>query len=108
MASQEEAAKFAVTMFVDRLVLEIGKAATALQGFDALVFTGGIGENAAAVRAGVLAKLEWLGLAPDAKANLANASVLTTSASQRSAHVIKTNEELVIAKSVRTMLGKGH
>ena len=106
LASQDEAAQFAVTMFVDRLVLEIGKAATALEGFDALVFTGGIGENAAAIRARVLARLSWLGIALDVKANLANASVITIARSQRSAHVIKTNEELVIAKLVRAMLGK--
>lgn len=105
LASNDEAATFAVTMFVDRLVLEIGKAATALQGFDAIVFTGGIGENAAAIRAGVIAKLGWLGLELDAPANLANAHLITTATSRRSAHVIKTDEELVIAKSVRAMLG---
>jgi acetate kinase len=108
LASKEDAAKFAITMFVDRLVLEIGKAATALQGFDALVFTGGIGENSAPVRAGVLIKLHWLGLELDPKANLANAPIITTPASQRNAHVIKTDEELVIAKSVKAMLGSGY
>ena len=106
LASHDELAKFAIAMFVDRLVLEIGKAAAALQGFDALVFTGGIGENAAPIRERVVHKLQWLGLDLDVKANAANASEITTTSSQRSAHVIKTNEELVIAKSVRAMLGK--
>jgi acetate kinase len=105
LTSQDEAAQFAVTMFVDRLVLEIGKAATALQGFDALVFTGGIGENAAPIRAGVLARLQWLGLELDRQANVTHAPVITMPTSQRSAHVIKTNEELVIAKAVKAMLG---
>jgi acetate kinase len=106
LASNDEAAKFAITMFVDRLVLEIGRAATALQGFDALVFTGGIGENAAPIRELVAAKLGWLGLSLDPAANIANALTITTPTSQRSAHVVKTDEELVIAKSVHTMLGK--
>ena len=106
LASQDEPAKFAVTMFVDRLVLEIGKAATALQGFDALLFTGGIGENAAPIRERVVQQLAWLGLDLDAKANAANAHDISTKSSQRSAHVVKTDEELVIAKSVRAMLGK--
>jgi acetate kinase len=105
LASESEAAKFAVAMFVDRLVLEIGKAAAALGGFDALVFTGGIGENAALVRANVVVKLDWLGLELDQQANSSNVSVITTHESQRSAHVVKTNEELVIAKSVAAMLG---
>jgi acetate kinase len=105
LASQDEAAQFAITMFVDRLVLEIGKAATALQGFDALVFTGGIGENAAAIRAAALSKLGWLGLELDHESNLAHGPTVTTATSQRTAHVIKTDEELVIAKAVKAMLG---
>ncbi len=108
LASNEDAAKFAITMFVDRLVLEIGKATTALQGLDALVFTGGIGEHAAPVRASVVEKLGWLGFALDQTANLANLHTITTPASQRSAHVVKTDEELVIAKSVQAMLGNAH
>lgn len=105
LASQDGAAQFAVAMFVDRLVLEIGKAATALQGFDALVFTGGIGENAAPIRTATLSKLGWLGLEVDEKSNISHSHVITTATSQRSAHVIKTDEELVIAKAVKAMLG---
>lgn len=83
LASRDPDAVFAIAMFVDRLVLEVGRAAAALQGVDTLVFTGGIGENATAIRDSALAKLAWL-----------NAT----------SHVIKTDEELMIAKSVRAVL----
>jgi acetate kinase len=48
-------------MYVDRLVQEIGAAAASLEGCDAIVFSGGIGENSAPIRAMVLKRLSWLG-----------------------------------------------
>jgi acetate kinase len=91
LASDDPRAAFAVAMFVDRLVLEIGRAAAALQGFDTLAFTGGIGENAAAIRASVIERLGWLDVGADENA-------------PRKAVVIHTNEEQVIAKVVRAMV----
>jgi acetate kinase len=89
-----EGARLAVAMFVDRLVQEIGAAAAALGGLDALVFTGGIGENAAPVRAATVQALGWLGLELDAAANAAHAITITRPGV--SAHVVATDEEAVI------------
>lgn len=104
LASDDPKAAFAIAMFVDRLVLEIGRAAAALQGFDVLVFTGGIGENATAIRRSALAQLHWLGLELDETANAGGYGTITTASSQRTAVVVRTDEELVIAKSVSSML----
>ena len=61
LASVDPRAKLAVELFVHRTVREIGSLATVLQGLDALVFTGGIGENATAVRTAISAAVRWLG-----------------------------------------------
>ncbi len=96
-----EDAAFAVAMFVDRLVLEIGAAAAAAGGIDALVFTGGIGENAAPVRAQVVEALGWLSFRLDAYANRRHAPTITRGSPR--AHVIATDEERVIAESTRRL-----
>lgn len=100
LSDKSERAAFAVRMFCDRLAQEIGATAAAIGGLDALVFTGGIGENAAPVRAAVLDALSWLGFVVDAEANQSSRETITTKTSQRSGHVIATNEELVIARAV--------
>ncbi len=104
LASTDPQAVFAVAMFVDRLVLEIGRAAAALQGFDVLAFTGGIGENAGAIRKATLARLQWLGLELDNAANTAGKGQITAQGQPRKAVIVHTDEEQVIAKSVATML----
>jgi acetate kinase len=70
----------------------------ALQGLDAIVFTGGIGENAAAIRAHVCRDAEWLGLELDADANVSGGPCISTAFSHVSAWVIPTNEEALIAR----------
>ena len=72
----------------------------AVGGLDALVFAGGIGENAAPVRERICAGLEFLGLEIDAARNAAHAPVISTDASRVSVHIIPTDEELQIAQSV--------
>ncbi len=104
LASNDPQAEFAVAMFVDRLVLEIGRAAAALQGFDILAFTGGIGENASAIRKATITQLHWLGLELDDAANIKSAGQITVKGNSRKAVVVHTDEELVIAKSVAAML----
>ncbi len=96
LASSEEGAILAVAMFIDRLVLEIGSAIMATRGLDALVFTGGIGENAAPVRAAVVEALAWLSLQLDEDANVRHAPTITNS--QPAAHVVATDEERMIAE----------
>lgn len=102
LASDDASARLAVTMFVDRLVQEIAAAAAALGGFDALVFTGGIGENAAPIRERTVRALAWLGFELDQAANEAHAPTITVS--RRSAHVIATDEEAVIAAATAGFL----
>jgi len=82
----------------------VGAYAAALNGLDTLVFSGGIGENSAVIRARICTGLEYLGLELDASRNDANAPLVSTDASQVSVRVIKTDEELQMARSVRRLL----
>jgi acetate kinase len=98
LSSREPAAAAAVELFCYTLVREIGSLAAALGGVDVLVFTGGIGEHATAVRARVCEQLTWLGVAFDAAANDAGSPVLSLPGSRTRVWVIPTNEELVITR----------
>jgi acetate kinase len=93
-------------MFVYRLGRELGSLAAALGGIDALVFTGGIGEHAASIRARVCRGAAWLGLELDAKGNAGDGPCISTPASTVAAWVIPTNEELMIAQHTRRVLTK--
>jgi acetate kinase len=75
-----------------------------LGGLDTFVFTGGIGENAAEVRARVMARLEHLGIVMDLEANSQNAALVSSAASSVSVRVIPTDESLMIARHVRALL----
>lgn len=100
-ASGDERAKLAIDMFCYRVRKYIAAYAGAMGGLDAVVFTGGIGENAPAVRARSLAGLEFMGLGVDPGRNAAavgtQADVATDESGVR-ALVIPTNEELLIAR----------
>jgi acetate kinase len=96
-ASSEPSAKEAIDLFVYRIVREIGSLAAALGGLDAVVFTGGIGENDAATRAEVVSGCAWLGLRLDEVANNQAATRISSQESRVVAFVIPTNEELQIA-----------
>jgi len=96
-ASSEPLAKEAIDLFVYRIVREIGSLAAALGGLDAVVFTGGIGENDAATRAEVVSGCAWLGLTLDEAANRQAATQISNEGSCVAAFVIPTNEELEIA-----------
>ena len=96
-ASDSPAAKEAIDYFVYRIRREIGSLAAALDGLDAIVFTGGIGENSPRVRGEVLTGMEWLGVALDPAANAANAPRISAAGSKTLALVVKTNEERMIA-----------
>ena len=101
LASDEPRAKFAIDLFCYRAVRELGSLAGALHGIDALVFTGGIGENAAPVRAQILRAVQWLGFEVDDAANAASKNRITKPASRVPAYVIATDEELMIARHTR-------
>ena len=106
LASDDPAAKFAVELFCYRAAREIGSLAAALGGLDALVFTGGIGEHAAAVRAAIVQASAWLGLELDDAANEDSRTRITTPASRVPAYVLPTNEELVIARHTARLIGR--
>lgn len=104
LASEEPAAAEAVDYFCYRIGRELGSLAAALGGLDALVFTGGIGEHAAPVRASICQMSTWFGLDIDAEANGKNALRISTDRSKVSVWVIPTDEEQVIAQSAAAIL----
>jgi acetate kinase len=104
LASPDPRAAAAIDLFVYRIGRELGSLAAALGGLDALVFTGGIGENAAAVRARVGRDAAWLGLDLDAAANDAGGPRISLPVSRVAAWVIPTNEELMIAQHTRRLV----
>jgi acetate kinase len=103
-ASTNADAKRAIDLFVYRVTREIGSLAAALGGLDGLVFTAGIGENDATTRAEVIAGLAWAGLSLEAAANVKGGPRIS-SGSGPSAWVIPTNEELVVARQMRSVTG---
>lgn len=107
LASDSPAAKEAVDLFVYRIGRELGSLAAALGGLDALVFTGGIGENAGEIRARVCRDASWLGIRLDEEANAHGGPRISTSGSAASAWVIPTNENLMIARHTQALLNAG-
>jgi acetate kinase len=105
LGSPDPAAALAIDYFVYRAAKEIGSLAAVLGGLDALVFTAGIGENSAEIRKRVSAACAWLGLDLDDAANAARGPRISTQKSTVSAWVIPTDEELMIARHTRSLLG---
>lgn len=93
----------AIAVFCYQARKYIGSLAAALGGLETLVFTGGIGENAPEIRQAVCAGLEFLGINVDAAKNAANASIISREDSRVVVRVIKTNEELMIARHTRSV-----
>jgi acetate kinase len=104
LASDDEPARFAVEVFCYQAARHIGSLAAALGGLDGIVFTAGVGENAAPVRAAICRACRWLGLELDEAANLRNGPRISTSASDVAAYVIATDENLMIARHTRSFL----
>jgi len=104
-ASSEPAAAEAIALFVYRAVREIGSLAAALGGLDALIFTGGIGENDAVTRAQVSHGCAWLGLELDEARNANAEGRISTNASRVEAWVVPTDEERMIARQTCSVLG---
>ncbi len=109
LASADPRAAEAVDLFVYRLCRELGSLAAALGGLDALVFTAGIGEHAAEIRARVCAAAAWLGVAIDPNRNAeintsANGGCISIKDARVFAWVIPTNEDLMIARHTQRLL----
>jgi len=95
----------AVALFCYQAKKWIGSFAAALGGLNTLVFAGGIGENAPVVRARICHGLDFLGIALNESRNKEAAGVISTDASRVTVRVIRTDEELMIARSVCRTLG---
>jgi len=106
LASDAASAKLAVDLYVYRIRRELGSLAAALGGLDAIVFTGGVGENAVAIRERVCRDAAWLGVELDATGNARGWPRISVGWSRVSAWVVPTNEELMIARHTQRVLGR--
>ncbi|PJJ55634.1 acetate/propionate family kinase [Compostimonas suwonensis] len=107
-ASGDEAAQLALDVYLHRIKDYVGSYHAQLGGADVIVFTAGVGENSAVVRAGALAGLEALGIEIDPARNEASsheARVISTDASRVTVLVVPTNEELEIARQALAVVG---
>jgi acetate kinase len=104
LASDDPRAKLAVDLYLYRIGRELGSLAAALNGLDAIVFTAGIGENAAVLRERICRDAAWLGVELDPAANATGGPRISTAESPVSAWVVPTNEELMIARHTRAVL----
>ena len=106
--AHETQAAEAVALFCYQAKKWIGSLAAALGGLDTLVFAGGIGENAPRVRARICDGLGFLGIDLSESRNAKTAGVISTDASRVTVRVIQTDEDLMIARSVCSILGLGN
>jgi acetate kinase len=103
--SGSPAALLALEVYLHRLRREIAAMAAAMNGLDALVFTGGIGEHSSQVRAAAATGLEFLGVTLDPDANLATAdAIISTEGSAAAALVITAREDVEMARQARRAL----
>ena len=105
LASEEPRARFAIDVFVYQVARNIASLAGALGGLDGIVFTAGVGENAAPIRAAICAACAWLGVELDTVSNHARGPRITKPGSRVAAYVIPTDENLMIARQTRALVG---
>ncbi len=105
-ASNSPDAARAIDYFVYRVGLCAGMLAAALGGLDAFVFTAGIGENSANIRARVAEKLAWLGVIFDPSANALGKALISRPRSPIALYVVPTDEELMIARHTSLLLSR--
>jgi acetate kinase len=108
--ADDENAALAVDMFCYTARKSLAALAGALGGLDTVVFTGGIGEHASAVRQRIAAGLEFLGLAIDERRNADSAAIISRDGAPVTVRVMKTDEDLMIARHTVRLLrnGEGH
>lgn len=104
LESADPRARLALDYFVYMAAKQVGALASVLGGIDALIFTGGIGENSAEIRTRICERCAWLGLALDDEANRTHGPRLSEAGSQVAAWVVKTDEERMIARHMGTLL----
>jgi acetate kinase len=104
-ASADPHAREALELFAYRVAREIGSLVAALGGLDALVFTAGIGERSAPMRARIAALSGWAGVELDAAANARHAERISAAGARVATYVVPTDEEIVIARAARATIG---
>src|SRR5262249_1614981 len=102
-------AALALDVFIASIRHYLGAYLVELGGADAIVFTGGIGENSARIRAGGCRDLSWFGIALDEAANASawGEALVSTSDSRVQVWAVPTNEEIVVARQARDLLASG-
>jgi len=107
LASADPHARQAIEVYVYRIAREIGSLAGALGGLDTLVFTAGVGENAATIRSCIVELCGWLGVSLDPEANQSGATRISRPDSAVKVLVIPTDEQVVIARGLAGLLAAG-
>jgi acetate kinase len=104
LASRDPRAREAVELFVFRVAREAGALVGSLGGLDGFVFTAGIGEHAAEIRAAVCERLRWLGVVLDAEANARSAVRISAAESNVDVRVVPTDEEgMILLHTIETL-----
>ena len=103
LTSQDPRAQFAIDVFCYQAIRQIGSLTAALGGLDGIVFTAGVGENAAPIRAAICEGSRWLGLELDETANRRNVARISTNTSSVAAYVIASDENEIIARHTRAL-----
>ncbi|WAM53886.1 acetate/propionate family kinase [Vreelandella venusta] len=106
LASDAPEAEEAVELYCYRAAREIASLAGALGGLDQLIFTAGIGQHAAPVRARIVTQCEWMGMQLDEKSNARDATCISSTSSRVGVWVIPTDEERVIASDCLALLNR--
>lgn len=106
MEQNDAAARQAIELFCYQAKKHIGALTTTLGGLDALVFTGGIGEHSAAIRKRICSGLEFLGIHIDERKNSLNMPVISQETEHVIVRIMKTNEELMIARHTYALLNE--
>ncbi len=104
--AEDSRAAEAIALFCYQVKKWIGALAAALGGLDTIVFSGGIGENAPLIRSRICEGLGFLGICLEAERNEANAPVISKEESSVTVRIIPTDEEVMIAKSVRAVIDR--
>ena len=104
LESDQPRARFAIEVFVHQVARNIASMAGAMGGLDGIVFTAGVGENAAPIREAVCQACAWMGVDLDQAANAAHAALISAPGSRVGVHVIPTDENLMIARHTSALL----
>jgi acetate kinase len=106
LSGTDSNARAAVELFCHTARKYLGAMIAVLGGFDTLIFTGGIGEHASAIRAMICAGLSDIGVEIDPQRNAANEPVISPAGARGSVKVVHTNEELMMARYALLLIGE--